>query len=228
MTVLKTAVMIFSLYLASQIPSKTVIGVVTSVMDGDTFSIAVDGVDYRVRVAEVDSPDVKQPFHRQAMQFTKELVLGKKIHVNYETVNWSNKEIVGSVILADGRNLAMELVTNGWAWYYPVKPVANETLARLEYEAWSHKVGLWVDPQPISPWEFRKEAVIPDPPELLTEVNYDQILSYGLVGDRRTKTYEWPACKDYRKIDPENRVIFSSKREAELTGYKMAKSCLGR
>ncbi|OGW14412.1 MAG: hypothetical protein A3K09_04470 [Nitrospinae bacterium RIFCSPLOWO2_12_FULL_47_7] len=225
MTTLKTAVLIFSFYLASQIPSKTLIGVVISITDGDTFSISVDGTEYRVRVAEVDSPDVKQPFHRQAMEFTSDLIFGKKVHVNYEMVNWSNKEIVGDVILPDGRNLSNELVAGGWAWHYRVKPVLNDTLARLEYSAWSHKVGLWVDPKPVPPWEYRKERIIPDPPELLNDVNYDQILSYGLVGDRKAKVYEWPACKSGKRIEPDDRVIFSSKREAELLGYKIAKSC---
>jgi hypothetical protein len=177
-------------------------------------------------VAEVDSPDVKQPFHRQAREFTQNLIFGKKVHVNYEMVNWSNRELVGDVILADGRNLAKELVAAGWAWHYRVNPEGNETLARLEYSAWSHKAGLWIDPKPVPPWEYRKEKIIPDPPETASDVNYDQILSYGLVGDNKTKVYEWPACKDYHKINPDDRVVFSSKQQAAALGYKKAKSCV--
>lgn len=227
MTAFKVSVMLFSFYLLSQLPSKTVIGNVIAVTSGDSFSITVDGTDFRVRVSEVDSPDIKQAFYRQASDFTKDLIFGKKVHVNYESVDWTNKEIVGEVILPDGRSLASELIGAGMAWYYRVKPTVNEVLAKLEYAAWSRKIGLWVDPSPVPPWEFRREAIVPDPPERPEQVDYDQILSYGLVGNKKTKTYQWPACGDYRVVEPDARVIFSNKLQAASLGYKMANSCVG-
>jgi endonuclease YncB( thermonuclease family) len=227
MVALKTAIVLVSFYMVSQMSFKTIKGVVIGVPSGDTITVTVDGTDYKVRVADVDCPDNKQAFYRQASEFTSKLAMGKKVHVNYETIDRVHKYVVGDVILPDGRNLGKELISEGMAWYYRVKPAINEIYAQREYSAWSRKVGLWVDPNPVPPWEFRREDPLPDPPDKPEEVDYDQIFNYGLIGNKKMRTYEWPACKDYNKMNPNDRVILTNKQTASILGYKMAKSCVG-
>ncbi len=52
-----------------------------------------------------------------------------------------------------------ELVRQGLAWVYArycKRPVCREW-ERLEAEAREARRGLWADPRPVPPWEFRRE-----------------------------------------------------------------------
>lgn len=63
---------------------------------------------------------------------------------------------IGDVILPDGMNLNQELVKQGWCWWYRMYAPGDTVLERLEQEARAGRKGLWVDPQPVPPWESRK------------------------------------------------------------------------
>ena len=63
---------------------------------------------------------------------------------------------VAVVILPDGRSLNAELVRAGLAWWYRRYAPDDETLERLEREAREARRGLWGDPEPIPPWEWRR------------------------------------------------------------------------
>ncbi len=62
---------------------------------------------------------------------------------------------VGEVTLPDGRVLNHELVRAGLAWWYRRYAPEDDTLKQLEAEARQAKRGLWADPNPVSPWEWR-------------------------------------------------------------------------
>ncbi len=226
MTLLKpTATMLF-LYLLSQTSLNTMTGKVVAVNSGDTITLDVSGENFQIRLADIDCPDVKQPFYSQAKKFTERRVLGKKVRVNYEVMD-QLRRVIGEAILPDGSSLNLELMKAGWAWHYNVRFPPKEIFSRLEYDAWSHKLGLWIDPGPVPPWEFRRDALLADkePPSGPSEVDYEQVLGYGLVGDKRAKTYFWPQCKGYHLLDPKDRAIFSNRLEAQAAGFNKAKGC---
>ena len=50
-----------------------------------------------------------------------------------------------------------ELVRAGLAWWFRKYAPKDEQLATLEAEAEREKRGLWVEPDPIPPWEWRKQ-----------------------------------------------------------------------
>ena len=64
---------------------------------------------------------------------------------------------VAEVVLPDGRTLNEELVIQGLAWQYR-KYSHDPRLALMETEAREAKRGLWADPDPVPPWEWRKAA----------------------------------------------------------------------
>jgi micrococcal nuclease len=59
-------------------------------------------------------------------------------------------------MLPDGMNLNQELVKQGWCWWYRKYAPGDTVLEGLEAEARETKKGLWVDPAPVPPWEWRK------------------------------------------------------------------------
>jgi endonuclease YncB( thermonuclease family) len=60
------------------------------------------------------------------------------------------------VILLDGTNVNHELVKDGWCWWYRKYAPRDTVLEGFEKEAREARKGLWADPQPVPPWEWRK------------------------------------------------------------------------
>ncbi len=46
-----------------------------------------------------------------------------------------------------------------------------------------------------------------------------------IVGNRRSRIYEWPGCPGYNKISAANRVQFLNAQAAEQAGYRAARNC---
>ena len=53
-------------------------------------------------------------------------------------------------------SLNQELVKQGWCWWYRKYAPGDTVLEGLENEAREARKGLWADPQPVPPWEWRK------------------------------------------------------------------------
>ncbi len=83
------------------------------------------------------------------------LVFGQKVAVNVMDQDRYGRT-VAEVILPDGRVLNHELVKAGLAWWYRRYAPEDGTLAQLEANAKAAKRGLWAEPNPVPPWEWRK------------------------------------------------------------------------
>ena len=219
---MKVSIYILLLWLSAA--GQTLTGTVVVVHDGDTFTVQRGSSLYKVRLAEVDAPEMGQAFGPQARRFTEKAALGRRVRVDVVMIDRYDRR-VGTVIIEDGRVLNEELVHAGLAWYYRVSPVRNPRLQRLEQGAFQNRLGLWVEKDPIPPWEFRRESNIPDLPATASQVDYDRIFHYGMVGNRRTKTVRWPACKQYRLSRPGRALIFHSRQQARELGFQPAKDC---
>ena len=63
--------------------------------------------------------------------------------------------VLGDVYLGD-RHINQEMVQDGLAWHFKKYSSAKE-LADAEDEARKAKKGLWVDKEPVPPWDYRKQ-----------------------------------------------------------------------
>src|SRR2546426_1929918 len=133
-------------------------GRVVGVTDGDTIKVMHNGKAEKIRLHGIDCPEKAQPYGTKAKQFTSQLVFGKEVTVkDYGLDNNRFKRTLGEIVLPDGRVVNEELLRAGLAWWYR-KYVPNRVdLAALEEEARTAKRGLWVDPDPVPPWEWRKQ-----------------------------------------------------------------------
>ncbi len=129
-------------------------GRIVGVTDGDRLSFLHDDVREQVQVYGIDCPELEQPFGKEAKEATERLALNQPVTVKaWGTHPYTGRMIV-VVLLPDGKNLGQELVRAGLAWwdrYYE----HERKLAALEADARAAKRGLWVDPNPVPPWEFR-------------------------------------------------------------------------
>ena len=130
-------------------------GKVVSITDGDTIRVMHDGVAERIRLWGIDCPESKQAFGTRAKQFTGDLAFGQIVSVRVKDID-RYKRTVAEIILPDGRNLNREIVRAGFAWWYQQYARRETVLRDLENEARTAKRGLWADPEPVAPWEWRR------------------------------------------------------------------------
>jgi micrococcal nuclease len=131
-------------------------GKVIAIADGDTFTLLTnDNQQIKIRLHGIDCPEKKQPYSNNATAFTSNKVFGKKVMVK-DMGKDRYKRTIGMVICDDGTNLNEALLQAGLAWHFR-KYDTNASWANMERDARAAKKGLWVDPNPIAPWDWRKK-----------------------------------------------------------------------
>ena len=135
--------------------SAEIIGKVVGVSDGDTITVLddMDQGNFRIRLDKIDAPEKKQAFGNKAKQYLSSLIFGKKVSIRYKSIDRYGR-ILGVVFL-DGKEINLVMVQSGYAWHYSYY---DKTPAYIEAEkqARAEKKGLWQDPNPINPYQFRK------------------------------------------------------------------------
>jgi endonuclease YncB( thermonuclease family) len=63
---------------------------------------------------------------------------------------------IADVLLPDGTNVNHTLVRDGWCWRDRKYAPSDTRLEMLEAVAKAARHGLWADPKPVPPWEWRK------------------------------------------------------------------------
>ena len=151
--------------------AETLTGTVVGVTDGDTITVMdAQREPHKVRLAGIDAPEKNQPFGQRAKDSLSTLVFGKDVEVRWHKHDRYDR-LVGKVMVAapDCRgnscprtlDAGLAQITVGLAWWYQkyAKEQSVEDAHRYEFaeqEARAKHAGLWMDPQPTPPWEWRK------------------------------------------------------------------------
>jgi len=136
------------------VKKETIIGKVIAITDGDTFKLlTVDSNQIKVRLANIDSPEKKQPFSNKAKEFVSNAIFNKIVTVHVLSKD-RYRRYIANVIYDDDLNLSHQLIKNGLAWHY--KKYSKDTiLQNLEDKAKLNKIGLWQNSKAIAPWQWR-------------------------------------------------------------------------
>ncbi|MDM0036831.1 thermonuclease family protein [Variovorax sp. J22P271] len=129
-------------------------GQVVGVLDGDTIDVLVNQTPVRVRLAEIDAPEKKQPFGTRSRQALSEYVFRQVV-----TIRENGKDRYGRTIgtvLVDGRSVNSAMVGAGMAWAYRTYLI-DRSLLEVEARARNSKRGLWADASPVPPWDWRAQ-----------------------------------------------------------------------
>jgi endonuclease YncB( thermonuclease family) len=135
-------------------------GRITGVVDGDTINVLIQAKQQiRVRLAFIDAPEKGQPFGQRAKQAMSELVFGKDVKLRPHTIDRHGRLVAR--VLIDNQDAGLELLKHGLCWVYEKYVGEASAEIRTSYHdaqdtAQSGRVGLWQDPEPIPPWEWRK------------------------------------------------------------------------
>lgn len=132
-------------------------GYVISIADGDTLTLlTADKERVKVRLAEIDTPEKKQPYGQRAKQELASLAFNHTAQISVIDTDRYGR-VVGRVVV-DDLDVNAELVRRGAAWVYR-DYLKRTDLLPLEAEARRLHKGLWALPasERMPPWQWRKE-----------------------------------------------------------------------
>ena len=135
-------------------PNKELKGKVVGVTDGDTFTLLTESKEQKkIRLHGIDAPERKQEFGQVSKQKLSDLIFGKEVIVQQMNID-RYKRIIGIVHI---RNLCVneEMLKSGLACHFK-KYDKNPEWAVMEDDAKMSKKGLWVQDEPVNPWDYRK------------------------------------------------------------------------
>lgn len=132
-------------------------GRAVKIVDGDTFDLllAEEKRTVRIRLHGMDCPERGMDFGKAATQTLGELMQDQRLRVVAIDSDRYGR-VVGDVYTDAGTWVNLELVKRGMAWHYTAYS-ADQRLADAEREARAARIGLWSRPQPVAPWDWRKE-----------------------------------------------------------------------
>ena len=134
-------------------------GRVLHVLDGDSLILDVRGGQYRVELANIDAPELNQPWGQAARDW-----LGQALTGRFVVVRSSDSSPDGHIrgrLLFKNQDPGTTLVYQGLAWCVP-QPDGKAVSASREYldaqrDARVARRGLWSDDRPIPPWDWRRQ-----------------------------------------------------------------------
>lgn len=141
-------------------PLRTLEGRVVGVADGDTITVlGADNRQARVRLQGIDAPESGQAFGQVSQRNLSDIIFDRQVVVEYEKTDRYGRTL--GKVLAGGRDVNLEQVRAGLAWHYKYyqdeqSPDDRRLYADAEQEARRAKRGLWADPHPVPPWDFRR------------------------------------------------------------------------
>ena len=157
---------------------------VIAVLDGDTVLIRRGNGVQKIRLAEIDAPEVShaggqtpgsqqaQPYGELSKRSLSEMVLGKQVLVVSEAVDRYGRMVAH--LFLNGLDVNAEQIRTGMAWEYSHYH-GNKALVALETDARQAGRGLWASSLPTPPWDWRRlhpdtynksvrSEVLPHPP----------------------------------------------------------------
>lgn len=89
---------------------------VVAVHEGDLLTIRHDGHNETIRLKDIDCPELKQPYGKQAKHVTAAYVGNRDVVVR-GLMRDKQGRVSADVLLHDGRNVGHELLKEGLAWW---------------------------------------------------------------------------------------------------------------
>lgn len=129
-------------------------GKVVAVADGDTVTVLRGTEQIKVRFDGIDAPERKQPFGTRARQFVADACFGETVTVREKGEDRYGR-MIAVIEMPDGKSLNLQCVEAGFAWWYRKYAPDSRQLADAEALARQESKGLWADPSPIPPWDWR-------------------------------------------------------------------------
>jgi endonuclease YncB( thermonuclease family) len=145
-----------ALAVCSELARADLVARVVTVLEGDRLTIRHDGRSETIYLKDIDCPELKQPYGKEAKYATAAYVGNREIVVR-DLRRDKRGRLSAEVLLPDGRSVGRELVKEGLAWWQR-SASSDRSLGDLEDLARAAGKGLWADPHPVPPWKWKNPS----------------------------------------------------------------------
>lgn len=212
-------------------PGRTFSARVVGITDGDTITVVAPGNrQYTIRLKGIDAPEHAQAFGTASRKYLASRVFGKQVELQCEKAE-SYQRLICKVTLPGGEDVCLDQIRAGLAWHYKQfqdeqSPADRAIYAGAEDAARIAHRGLWSQPHPVEPQDFRHGTLS----QLCfaagnRRIACSQAYTGPVRGNRHSMIYEWPGCPYYDRIARYNRVKFANAAAAQAAGYRPARNC---
>lgn len=180
---------------------------VLEVLDGDT--ILLEGKT-RLRLRNVDAPELEFCGGQQAKQELEKLVKGKKVILEEQILDFQGRPM--ALIYLGRKLINEEILKTGWARFHSDSNSKREKLKTAYDEVKSQQKGIYSS--------LCRQTKNPDNPACIIKGNIDR--SAG------TRKYYFPGCVQYEFAIIEKDIgenWFCTEKEAQEAGFEKSKTC---
>jgi len=139
----------------------TITGKVIGISDGDTITILNDKQEQiKIRLAGIDCPEKSQAFGNRAKTTLSSKVFSQNVKVETRDKDKYGRTL--GVVKVGDEDINEFMIAQGVAWHF--KKYANtqpqeeaNRYAKAQETASQNKRGLWIQDNPMPPWEFREQ-----------------------------------------------------------------------
>jgi micrococcal nuclease len=127
--------------------------ILEKVIDGDTVQIQDQDRHYRLRLLDIDAPELHQAFGKQSRRSLIQLCVKATITINVEGLDPYGRQL--GHLYCNGTEASQAQVAQGMAWFND-RYSKRTSLQTLQQQAQEQGLGLWQSARPMPPWQWRK------------------------------------------------------------------------
>lgn len=139
--------------------AEVITGRVVGIADGDTLTLLdATNQQHKIRLAGIDSPEKAQDFGQKAKTSLSAMAFNQQASADCRKRDRYQREVC--VVSVGGKDVGLEQVRAGMAWWYRQYAAQQTAQERADYEhaefnAKIHRFGLWNSKNPTPPWDWR-------------------------------------------------------------------------
>jgi endonuclease YncB( thermonuclease family) len=140
-----------------------VTGNVVAIADGDTLTLLDSSKQqHRIRLAGIDAPEKNQDFGQKSKANLSAMAFNRTASADCRKRDRYQREVC--VVTVDGKDLGLEQIRVGMAWWYRKYAKEQSPQNRTDYEqaeliAKVRRHGLWDSKNQVPPWEWRRNRL---------------------------------------------------------------------
>ena len=136
---------------------RTLLCLIVGISDGDTLKARCGEPgayeQITIRLAEIDAPEKRQAFGQRSKEALSALCFGSQAAIRPVKLDRYGRTVAR--VECHGQDASSEQVRKGMAWRF-VRYSKDMRFQLLEDAAKEASLGLWADPEPLPPWDWRK------------------------------------------------------------------------
>lgn len=127
---------------------------IVGVSDGDTATcLTADKTQIKIRFDQIDAPETGQDFGSTSKKALSDLIFNKEVGLKTKEKDKYGRTV--AEVFIDDKNINKEMVALGMAWAYR-EYMRDSEYEQLESEARNKSIGIWSQPNPIYPSDYRR------------------------------------------------------------------------